>query len=300
MPKSGGDKAAKAMCKNAIRGADTTADREEAVKEVFKSWDRDGDGQISQAELKLVFDALEMDGKSAKKLMKDVLKEADADGDDAISYEELVNWMFRAPNLEKYFEKLRALNEKRLQQTQAIHAKKGEKFGASMVNMECKYQEKLDKQLAPLLRKSFKFHDKDNSGVLEVDESIIFFSNYIALLVQSIRESSAQTQAAQMQYIGNIDWTNIMEVFNDENAAVEKIVQVLQRESEALHKSYDENQDERHRAAFKVLDVNGDMCLQEDEVLKAMIPGHSEYQQFMGKLGLVVSREKLLEGVMAS
>ena len=91
----------KKMCKQAIAGSTDVKDKEQKVLDAFNMWDKDASGYISKDELSTVLSAL---GCSTTEVDLNVmLKEADLDMDGKINYEEMVQWLCRAPHLEQYF-----------------------------------------------------------------------------------------------------------------------------------------------------------------------------------------------------
>jgi len=67
------------------------ADNKEDQKEVFAKFDRDGDGQVTAAELLAVCDFLDSDG------AKEIMQQADADNDGKIGFDEWLSAMSKAP-----------------------------------------------------------------------------------------------------------------------------------------------------------------------------------------------------------
>mmetsp|Transcript_10706 Transcript_10706/g.11974 ORF Transcript_10706/g.11974 Transcript_10706/m.11974 type:complete len:173 (+) Transcript_10706:93-611(+) len=63
----------------------------EKVVEVFRAWDRDGDGTISRDELERVL--IVLNPSFTKKDMSKVMKAADKNGDGVIDYEEFADWL---------------------------------------------------------------------------------------------------------------------------------------------------------------------------------------------------------------
>lgn len=61
------------------------------VVEVFRSWDRDGDGMISKEELERVL--IVLNPSFTKKEMTAIMKQADKNGDGMIDYEEFADWL---------------------------------------------------------------------------------------------------------------------------------------------------------------------------------------------------------------
>ncbi|WAR19123.1 CALM-like protein [Mya arenaria] len=67
-----------------------TVDEKEELRRSFRVFDRDGDGFISEAELRCIMTQL---GEMTDAEVTDMMKQADGDGDGKINYEEFVRMM---------------------------------------------------------------------------------------------------------------------------------------------------------------------------------------------------------------
>jgi len=67
------------------------SDNEQELREAFKVFDKDGDGHISKAELKIVMKNLGENLTDAE--IEEMINEADADGDGEVDYDEFVKMM---------------------------------------------------------------------------------------------------------------------------------------------------------------------------------------------------------------
>lgn len=70
-------------------------DQEEALREAFRMFDRDGNGYISANELKHVM--CNLGEKLTESEVEDMIKEADVDADGMVNYEEFVGMMLARP-----------------------------------------------------------------------------------------------------------------------------------------------------------------------------------------------------------
>jgi len=281
----------KTCCKQAISGSESWKDKETKMLETFKAWDTDKSGCITKDELQEVFTRLGCKV-SASELGK-VLKDADANKDSKISYEEFVAWLCRAPHLEHYFKLSEDILKRNMKDAMAVQAKMQKemeksknpmaammKIGQQLEAVQKKGQERIDKELKPVIQKTFQYHDKDGNGVLSYDESIIFFSNYAERL-GPFTKTIAELATTQMMKAADIkvDMSSIQKEFD--------------KEFEKNMTTYTSNIDQRHKAAFATLDVNKDSKLQESEVMEALLHGHPKNKEFMQALGLFVDEGAL-------
>mmetsp|Transcript_126978 Transcript_126978/g.220115 ORF Transcript_126978/g.220115 Transcript_126978/m.220115 type:complete len:258 (+) Transcript_126978:1-774(+) len=217
---------AKMMCKAALRDADNAKDYEDYVIQSFQEWDLDANGFISDEELADVF--TEMGLKMSQRQVQELLKDMDNDRDGHISYPEMVAYLFRAPYLEEYIE-----HSKFIYKTALVS-------GDANFNVPLEYKHKN----RDLIRKAFAWHDKDGSGTLEKDESIIFFSNYASLLPELHMYAIAEIASEKKQARAQAKFDAWLASCKDR------------------HKF-----DERIQAAFKLIDVKGDGRLSERHVI---------------------------------
>lgn len=78
-----------------LQKADTQDDEtDDKLLEIFRKWDKNGDGTIDRQELEKIFFVL--NPTFTKKELDGVLKSADLNGDGMIDYEEFIAWL-RAP-----------------------------------------------------------------------------------------------------------------------------------------------------------------------------------------------------------
>jgi len=70
--------------------------REEAVWAAFRVFDKNGDGTITQSELKQVLESKNLDTVATRKQIQELLKEVDQNGDGQIDFAEFLEMMRRA------------------------------------------------------------------------------------------------------------------------------------------------------------------------------------------------------------
>lgn len=284
------DVAAKYACKKALKGAANVADSEDRVLQIFKDADSDGSGTISPKELLAYFTS---EGVKIRQQDVDaIFKDEGVDRSKGLSLDEFVAWIFSAPNLKRYFEKqaeIVARAQKEATKLREKVEKKMEKvpgagdctemFAEEAVKLQEQTKRKMEKELTPLIKKSFKWHDKDDSGVLDKDESIVFFSNYVSLLVP------------HMISIGQA--VCLLQVDFSEGAHIKGSWTALEVALTKKQAEYKADIDNRHQQAFALLDVKGDGKLHESEVLDALLPGKPQNENFMRALGILLEPDEL-------
>lgn len=291
----------KKLCKEAIAGSKTMQDKTDSMKATFRQWDTDGSNSISKDELVKVMEAL---GVSLSAKDQELLfKEADANNDDSVSYTEFVDWLTTAPNLKRYFEVSEQIMKKNIEDAKALTNQMNrdlmttgdsnimKNFGPKMEALQKKSQARVDKELTPIIKKAFAYHDKDSNGYLDKDESLIFFSNYADMLTPFL-EGTCQLANSMMR---SEDMTRMCQA----NRSPGKMMQAFRTELAKVQASYLMNVDKHHQAAFAALDTNNDGKLQEKEVVEALLHGHRKNEEFMHALGLVVPPEILMGAAAA-
>ncbi|CAE7855423.1 CMD1 [Symbiodinium necroappetens] len=310
------------MCKAAITGSTGWEDKETKVLKTFQAWDTDGNGYISKEEMTRVLSEL---CSASSGEVEEMLANADIDQDGKIDYEELVHWICRAPYLEKYFQAshdvfffnirnmdsdLEGLEEVRDLIEGSLHDPKErlknivayfsvfQPPGKVMeVFSACaqKAQGRIDAQLTPLIKLTFAYHDKDDSGTLSYDESIIFFANFAALCDPYMDCISLMGAGASP----TLEWgedgipkpngkikVNKLQHFRVLTGQA-RLWEEFKRKYSRLKGQQLKNIDQHHQSAFELLS-NGTGKIQEADLIEALLPGHKKNRQFMEALGLAV------------
>jgi len=269
----------KNMCKAAIAGSSSWEDKETKVVKAFQAWDRDGNGYISTGELTVVLATLNC--LTSVSEVEEMMAQADLNNDGNIDYEEMVHWFLRAPHLEEYFitsvdlffDNAKSLYNEMKDLGQGVDDIEGTKEVVLELD-RIGTQAQIDAKLTPLIKKIFAYHDKDNSGILTYDESIIFFSNFMAL------------SGPYMQCLAELNASQNTE-FGSCTPAPVKLHQEFKAKYSLLKAKQLENIDERYKAAFEVLSQDGQIC--EADLVEGLLPGHQKQREFLGALGLDVS-----------
>lgn len=149
-------------------------------------------------------------------------------------------------------------------------------------------------ELLPLIEKSFHHHDRSKNGVLDVEESSVFFKNLVSensSCMTAVTEWSTKTmmdfQFKQMsdmiQAMGGPE--ALKEAKKDASAQAEQILKTHRKIIKEMEKEYSDAKQERDAAAFKVIDINEDGKLQKTEVLDAFTIGSAKHKAMMKALG---------------
>ncbi|CAJ1359616.1 unnamed protein product [Effrenium voratum] len=309
----------KKMCKQAISGSKNVEDH---ILEAFQSWDKDKNGFISKDELALVLSSLACPTEPAD--LEAMLTEADLNCDGLVNYEEMVHWLCRAPHLEQYF--LLSLDifkrnfqdidaevlnmQREMQQLQKEFAESDEdqyeaagmtkclgvmrKLLHKMDEVQKSTQKRIDDELTPVIKRSFNYHDKDNSGTLTHDEGVIFFSNFMALW-EPFGELMSELNCAQVAMMDRLDSEAEDEnLDNTKGLAMEKVKLVTPDKLHAAFKNkyavlraeHVKHRSQHQKDAWELLAGKDGMT--EASVVEALLHGHEKNSQFLGAMGLRV------------
>lgn len=152
-----------------------------------------------------------------------------------------------------------------------------------------------------LLEQSFAHHDKNNSDVLEVEESKLFFSNLVDLQTGSIEalarmsikiavDGGVKAMAALM------DKAQANEVKKEMKAQATEGLKDLEDKIKKAVEAYKADKENKDKAAFAMLDVNKDGKLQKKEFLAAFdVVDGSKSGELLKALGLDVGEQISLE-----
>jgi len=257
----------KTVCAEALRNADVKDGVHMKILDAFEEWDSDGNGCIDQNEMNHLFRKLGIKGSVEQ--LNALFADVDTNGDGKIQYEEFCAWLCQAPYMEDYFKTLLKIQKEamdlRRDMFQQQKSVSDEQRGQTE-RMTIAVQRKQWKDLAPIVAKSFDYHDKDRGGTLTKDESIIFFSNYCKLLINYSKLRSDSLKA----YAG------------EKSEAMQELLDHVDKDLTYYH----QNPDTCHLEAFSCLDVNEDGELRKEFVVETLTPGNPKYELFHRKLKL--------------
>lgn len=240
--------AAKELCKEALKGTEEIVEHpEDEAMRIFQKWDVDGSGAISTEELAKVFTQMGLfpgglSAEDCQQQVRNLLDDIDLDRNNLICYNELIAFLFQGPYLKEY----------EMYSTQILVEQMKARFSVGkdgLNELVEKQHQQMVKELTPLIKRSFRFHDKNNSGKLEKGESIVFFSNFVSMIPKMA-----------VDIIVKLDQSHAMEVYRKWGEEF--------KDKQTLMK--------RFKAAFSLLDSSKDGMLQEVEVIAAMLHGSAE------------------------
>lgn len=166
-------------------------------------------------------------------------------------------------------------------------------------------QEKIKKQAKdffnnvgkPILVKSFKKHDKDDSGTMCKEEAAVFFKNMSGETALFAQAMAALTMAATMQtciaMMAEMMQSaapgegEVKEMTDDMKKTISQQLEELKTQMDALKQAYVDDAEARNAEAFKVLDTSGDGTIQLEEFLEVFDPDTERFTKFTGALGMV-------------
>jgi len=165
-----------------------------------------------------------------------------------------------------------------------------------------KKSEKHKKKMEEALRRSFALHDKNKDGILNQEESAVFFDHFVEKYGKF--QATAMVKAADK--VGAMGM-HMGAMFGDEGDEMMKGMQTMMqqqmkeqttevkkeadRKIQERMKSYNKNPAAKHASAFKVVDVNKDKKLQVEEVVKCCMPDSTENGRFLVALGMMDEQE---------
>jgi len=139
----------------------------------------------------------------------------------------------------------------------------------------------------PLLQKSFDHHDTNANGVLDADEAAVFYKHLVEMKWQVVDEMLEPLMMAGAKAMATVAFKP-NERDMAERVVKEKFAPLLVELREKVAnvvKDYKENQAEKDKAAFAVMDVNGDGTLIVEEFLSTMMPLSDKYNEFWAAIG---------------
>lgn len=186
------------------------------------------------------------------------------------------------PHLEKYFTVLLGLY-------MAHFKKRHEPDHLAAFRQDCR-----DK-LGPYIQASFKRHDKNASGMLDKEESVLFFHNFV--YEKKAFDDACVTvfaeKVAEALIVEGVELARSLKVRASELEKVQKqsaedthkvSVKLLGTAQETFER-YQKEQLKRSNVAFDSVDINKDGLLTEKEVMEALLPETNKNRALMSALG---------------
>eukprot|EP00746_Dinoflagellata_sp_MGD_P008972 gnl/MRDRNA2_/MRDRNA2_118057_c0_seq1.p1 gnl/MRDRNA2_/MRDRNA2_118057_c0~~gnl/MRDRNA2_/MRDRNA2_118057_c0_seq1.p1 ORF type:complete len:399 (+),score=83.97 gnl/MRDRNA2_/MRDRNA2_118057_c0_seq1:69-1265(+) len=151
----------------------------------------------------------------------------------------------------------------------------------------------------PLIKKSFDYHDLDGDGILDEEESTIFFEHLMEGQMRSSTRLAHRVMMITLQaYMREVPlpwWAKM--IFESLIRAVTKqtleplVDQLKTMHSEQLE-AYKASKDTKNKAAFALLDKNKDGFLDWEDVCVFLTPMSTEHDNFFVSLGFHDSENK--------
>lgn len=155
----------------------------------------------------------------------------------------------------------------------------------------------------PLLIQSFQLHDSNGDGVLDQMEGQVFFGNlmsenlgFVTATAEVTVGNAVKQQMSMMAAM--IPPDQRQQVQQEMDAAVQMGVMAAKADANKRMNTYKTQKSQCDAAAFKVMDINGDGCIQIAEFLACLEPESDKNADLMVALGFMTEQEKLLQQSM--
>mmetsp|Transcript_89212 Transcript_89212/g.158150 ORF Transcript_89212/g.158150 Transcript_89212/m.158150 type:complete len:360 (-) Transcript_89212:119-1198(-) len=278
-------------------------DKEDYLLQTFKQWDKNGDGQLSLQELSKVLQTCGIDYSQTE--MQKLMAAVDLDKNGTVEFEEFSSWLSSCPSLSRYFNEIASLYEDLEVKLEKLSADGDmEKYEA----VRARAREKADAKLIPLIDEVFVSNDRDGNEVLDEDESVLFFGNFVGQLMKKPGMVEALvglvTCTSYEDVISEVcqkafgsksgrDLTEAQQVVVEYKNRFEVQIAILERRHEIDADA--DRQKASYREAFKVIDANGDGCLCKEEVRECLLPSakNDSCRKFLAALGLMATDDEL-------
>jgi len=188
-----------------------------------------------------------------------------------------------APNLDKYFELL--VNEvKRMKDVDALQAAVDNAEDMQREHRET--ETTLHAELKPIIAAAFDHHDTKRNGILDAEESKVFFDHYLTRFAQCKKEisdfSAQESQKMLMRMMSGClpQGEGGKEMRASMKRDAEGKIKEMNRIIDDRLREYQANPGQYNESAFSLLDKNNDGRLVKDNVIAALLPGTEENVSF--------------------
>jgi len=190
----------------------------------------------------------------------------------------------KAPNLVKYFQEKEALDKRTPPIKDLFKDGVSEKWKKDQADTKNRQKE--------LVKQAFAAHDtQEKDNVLTVSESKVFFQNYIDVLVCYTKTAGPQNaRALAVQSLIALRAMKVKEKQIEKmnlNEELEKAEKKILEDCEKLMADYTANKDKYDKAAFAVVDTNGDGGLVLEEIVEALTDETDSNLDLQVALGLM-------------
>jgi len=157
--------------------------------------------------------------------------------------------------------------------------------------------------LKPLIEQSFDHHDKDKNGILDTDESMDFFQDFVDLQEPMINAIAEVTLRLMLEIQIGVTAEQVKHMAGKQAAveAIDEMRHEIEKQIDRANKTsrmvlreskqeYLDHKDLKNKEAFDSIDVNKDGKLQKEEVVQALLPGTDQNKAFMKSLGYDTER----------
>lgn len=198
-----------------------------------------------------------------------------------------------APFLAEYFAKVQSRTAALISDQEKLLALAVDPEANKKLNEESKAW--FESEAKPLLEKSFKRHDINNSDVLDPKEADLLFKHMVreetnfaqAISALSI-EAGARMSMGMLKLVSIEEREKIKPLLEEQ---IKKKIESAMAEVQKKEDNYKANKADFDAAAFKVLDTNADGTLQLVEFLAAFEPHTSKNMEMYMALGYVTKEE---------
>eukprot|EP00931_Biecheleriopsis_adriatica_P114221 TRINITY_DN8972_c0_g1_i1.p1 TRINITY_DN8972_c0_g1~~TRINITY_DN8972_c0_g1_i1.p1 ORF type:complete len:290 (-),score=65.54 TRINITY_DN8972_c0_g1_i1:34-903(-) len=264
-----------------LRGAETATDMHHRLLSAFQEFDIDGNGEISYKELEFVMQQIAPNLNVSR-----FLNELDRNRDGHINFEEMVDWLTASSASPAFFARIEQIMEAVLDEAASLRAQEQEALETSgpgyqdlakkhkkqRIGLTHKLHRMYELELTPLIEDMIRQYDYDDNGVLDRDESILFFSDFVS--------------RSERHYLNMVKLATKFTV-KDPRKAEQMEARAGKNAKERLEKVF-ADLDKHVSAAFKVVDSNCDYKLELSELVEALIPGRTKHKAFLGALGISI------------
>jgi len=196
-----------------------------------------------------------------------------------------------APHMQEFFKNLRVIAERDLKTAidnplaELALALDAQRLHSHNLNLE----EERRQKLAPFVEKSFDHHDTKKNGTHDRMESTVFIGQYIA--------NQADFTICLAELVAKAGFDRSMATRGDMSPDKKQILErqggeILQSMVTYLHQYFEDqkskylkNQKAGDAGAFRILDANGDGCLQKKEVVAALMPNTTRNNELLKAMG---------------
>jgi len=199
----------------------------------------------------------------------------------------------RAPYIQQYWVTLaRMLEAEGDKQLAALDRRSGaeqKRFYASvnkeergLLDQDEEMYDRINKELVPIIKKSFERHDVSKTGVLSVEESNRFFYDFMQEQGHAAKAIKLYLRFHSLRGLQQTD----SEILNRSYQGVlDRSFEGVERQVDRMVEAYANNKAACDAASFKVLDVKRNGRIELDELIAGLMVGSRRFAAFNHALG---------------